>query len=191
MQNAWKSFCHVLSGWMLTEDQILVLREQNELARRKWPPCCLDSCDALQTSPSLSLWPNIVFPPTALMISLAVYRVRLPLPGGREVPGSPSWLAPTLKFGVPWPLAGHSAQATLDPGFVQLKICTILGALFEKKDYKVLSTKSRAKMDKEKALGKINMFNIRYVAQLSENSEYSITFLNYLTFLNSLWSSVI
>ena len=69
---------------------------------------------------------------------------------------------------------------------MQLKICTILGALFEKKDYKVLSTKSRAKMDKEKALGKINMFNIRYVAQLSENSEYSITFLNYLTFLNSL-----
>ena len=176
---------------MLTEDQILVLREQNELTRRKWPPSCLDSCDALQTSPSLSLWPSIVFPPTALMINLAGYRVRLPLPGGREVPGPPSQLAPTLKFGVPWPLAGHSVQATMDPGFVQLKICTIWGALFEKKDYKVMNTKSGAKMDKEKALGKINMFNIWYVAQLWENSEKSITFLNYLTFLNSLWSYMI
>lgn len=85
---------------MLTEDQILVLREQNELACGKCPPCCLDSCYVLQTSPSLSLWPNIVFPPTALMISLAIHRVRLPLPGGRRVPGSPFRLAPILKFGV-------------------------------------------------------------------------------------------
>ena len=39
---------------------MLVLREQNELTCMKCPPYCLESCDALQTSPSHSLWPNIV-----------------------------------------------------------------------------------------------------------------------------------
>ena len=98
MQDAWKTFCHVLIGQMLTKDQILVLREQNELTCTKCPPYCLESCDALQTSPSHSLWPNIVLPPTALMVSLGIYRVRLPLPGGREVPGSLSVLSPFLQF---------------------------------------------------------------------------------------------
>lgn len=167
--------CSLKIRYYYWENKWISMREMSTMLSDMW---CL-----LQTSP-LSLWPNIVFPPTALMISLAIHRVRLPLPGGRRVPGPHLGSLPILKFGVSWPIAGHSAQATVDPDFVQLKICTILGALLRKKDYKVMNTKSGAKMDKEKALGKINMLNIWYVAQLWENSENSITFLSYLIFLN-------
>ena len=179
---------------MLTKDQILVLREQNELTCTKCPPYCLESCDALQTSPSHSLWPNIVFPPTALTVSLGIYRVRLPLPGGREVPGSLSVLSPFLHSQI-WssltPIWGSLSPSYSGPRFCATQNWTIWGAHFEEKDYKVTNTKSSAKMGKEKALEKINMFNIWYVAQFSENSENSITFLNYLTFLNSFWSGMI
>lgn len=121
-----------------------------------------------------------------LLRSVWEFTVRLPLPGGREVPGSLSVLSPFLQF---------SNLEFLDPYLdTQPKLQwtqAIWGALFKKKDFKVTNTKSSAKMGKEKALEKINMFNIWYVAQFSENSENSITFLNYLRFLNSFWSYMI
>lgn len=58
-----------------------------------------------------------------------------------------------------WTLSPH---ATVDPGSVQPKMCTIWGALSEKKDYKVTNTKLSAKTNiyKEKAMAINYIFKI-------------------------------